>query len=114
MALYPLLGHQRNPVDFSLLQDKVLQPGPVAVRSAALEGLLVGLSAWPLAPLRRTLQSLARDLDPRLAAQAVDGLARLPAARSSLLALRREDLDPGVARRLARRLQSLPPSPCCF
>jgi sirohydrochlorin ferrochelatase len=83
----------------------------MAVRAAALEGLLVGLSVWPRAPLRRTLMSLARDLDPKLAAQAVDGLARLPSARSSLLALRRGDLDPGVAQRVARRLRTLPPSP---
>ena len=110
-AFLPLLGHQRNPVDFSLLQGKALLPGPVAVRAAALEGLMVGLSAWPLAPLRRTLLNLARDLDPKLAAQSVDGLARLPSARSSLLALHREDLDPGVAQRVARRLRTLPPSP---
>jgi len=54
---------------------------------------------------------LARDLDTQLAAQAVDGLARMPSARSSLLALRRRDLDPGIAQRVARRLRTLPPSP---
>jgi sirohydrochlorin ferrochelatase len=71
----------------------------------------VGLSAWPTAPLRRTLLRLAGDLDPALAAAAVDLLARLPAARGSLRTLAREPLDPAVAARLQRRLARLPATP---
>jgi hypothetical protein len=46
-----------------------------------------------------------------MAAQAVDLLARLPAARGSLEAILRRPLDPGVADRVRRRLQGLPRGP---
>ena len=109
--LAPLLGHQRCPADFAALARLALEPQPLAVRRAALEGLLVGLGAWPVAPLRRCLAQLARDLDPALAAQAVDGLARLRGARPELLALARRPLDPAVRQRLERRLRALPAAP---
>lgn len=110
-ALLPLLGFQRDPVDFPRLAGLARRAGPASVRRAALEGLLVGLSAWPPAPLRRTLEALATDLDPRLAAPAVDALARLPAARSTLVRLGRRPLESGVAARLRRRLGRLPGRP---
>lgn len=109
--LAPLLGHQRCPADFQCLAGLALDPHPLAVRRAGLEGLLVGLAAWPAAPLRRTLGRLARDLDPALAAQAVDGLARLRGGRTELVVLAREHLDPGLQERIARRLRSLPAAP---
>ncbi len=111
VLLAPLLGHQRCPADFAALARLALDPQPLAVRRAALEGLLVGLGAWPVAPLRRCLARLARDLDPALAAQAVDGLARLRGARPELLALARGPLDPAVRQRLERRLRALPAAP---
>ncbi len=109
--LLPLLGHQRDPADFPLLARLALEPAPLVCRRAALEGLARGLSAWPLAPLRRALRRLASDLDPRLATEALDLLSRLPVARPHLLALGRGPLDPAVAARLDRRLRGLPASP---
>ncbi len=108
--LLPLLGHQRRSGDFPLLQKLVLQPGPRQVRQSALEGLILGLSAWPLPALRSTLVSLASDLDPLLAGAAVDALARLPNARSPLSLLERSSLEASVAERLQRRLRALPTS----
>ena len=108
--LLPLLGHQRRASDFPLLQRLALQPGPSQVRQSALEGLSLGLSAWPLPALRSTLISLCRDLDPLLAEAAVDSLARLPNARSQLALLGCSSLDDSVAERLQRRLRALPVS----
>ncbi|MFN9631693.1 MAG: CbiX/SirB N-terminal domain-containing protein [Cyanobacteriota bacterium] len=105
VPLLPLLGHQRDPADGPLLCQLALEPGPLRLRQAALEGLCRGLSAWPRPALRRTLQALARDLHPPLAAAAVDALARLPEARPILFHLSRQPLDPAVAERLARRLR---------
>lgn len=111
VALLPLLGHQRDPADFALLQGLALQPGPLQLRMAALEGICRGLAAWPLTPLRRMLTTLAGDLHGPLAEAAVDALARLPGARVSLVALRDRALDPAVAGRLERRLARMAPSP---
>jgi hypothetical protein len=111
VALLPLLGHQRQSLDFGLLQRRALEPAPRQQRCAALEGLGLGLSAWPLGALRSTLIQLATDLDPALAAAAVDSLARLPDGRSSLLAVRSRALEPAVTARLERRLRSLPIRP---
>ncbi len=108
--LLPLLGYQRQARDFLLLQRLALQPGPRQVRQAALEGLILGLSAWPLPALRSTLFTLASDLDPLLAGVAVDGLARLPDPRSPLILLSRSSLEASVAERLQRRLRALPAS----
>lgn len=110
-ALLPLLGHQRDGEDFPFLQRLALQPGPLRLRQAALEGLCRGLSIWPLSELRRTLLVLARDLHLPLAAAAVDALARLPQASPALRSLARQALDPTVAARLERRLQRLSPAP---
>jgi hypothetical protein len=57
------------------------------------------------------MMELAGDLDPALAAAAVDALARLPEGRSSLWKLRARVLDDGVASRLDRRLRGLQASP---
>ena len=111
VALLPLLGHQRDPADFPLLSNTALEPGPSWLRLAALEGLCRGLGAWPRPALRRTLGVLARDLHPPLAAAAVDALARLPEARPQLFNLARQELDPSVAARLARRLRRLSAAP---
>lgn len=111
ILLLPLLGHQREPGDFPLLRARVLDPGPLPLRQAALEALSVGLSAWPLDPLRKALATVARDLQPGLAATALDLLARLPRARADLLRLARHRLDPSVERRLQRRLRALPAAP---
>ncbi len=111
LALWPLLGHQRDPADFPRLVAVALGPEPTPVRRAALEGLCLGLSAWPLAPLRQALATLVADLDPALAATALDALARLPQARRSLVPLRQRPLAPGLAERLERRLASLPAAP---
>jgi len=111
VALLPLLGHQRQSLDFGLLQRRALEPAPRQQRCAALEGLGLGLSAWPLGALRSTLVQLATDLDPALAAAAVDSLARLPDGRSSLLAVRSRALELAVTVRLERRLRSLPIRP---
>ena len=107
-ALLPLLGLQRDPQDAALLQRLALQPGPLALRRAALEGLAVGLSSWPAEPLATALTQLAGDLDPGLAGTAVDLLARLPQGRGALRRLLRQALDPDVRARLRRRL---PPTP---
>jgi hypothetical protein len=111
VALLPLLGHQRQSLDFGLLQRRALEPAPRQQRYAALEGLGLGLSVWPLGALRRALIQLTTDLDPGLAAAAVDSLARLPDGRSSLLAVRSRALEPAVTARLERRLRSLPIRP---
>ena len=110
-VLWPLLGHQRDPADFPLLAAVALGPEPTPVRRAALEGLCLGLSAWPLAPLRQVLVTLVADLDPTLAAVAVDALVRLPDARRALVPLRQRALAPALAERLERRLVSLPAAP---
>ncbi|MFN9620632.1 MAG: CbiX/SirB N-terminal domain-containing protein [Synechococcaceae cyanobacterium] len=110
-ALLPLLGHQRDPADFPALAAAALAPRPTPLRRAALEGLCLGLSAWPLAKLRQTLRALALDLDPTLAAAAIDALARLPDARGDLQPLRQRALVPALAERLERRLRALPASP---
>jgi sirohydrochlorin ferrochelatase len=94
-----------------LLQRRALEPAPRQQRCAALEGLGLGLSAWPLGALRSTLIQLAMDLDPGLAAAAVDSLARLPDARSGLLEVRSRALEPAVRERLERRLRSVPCRP---
>ena len=74
LPLLPLLGMQRDPQDAALLLQLALQPGPLALRRAALEGLAVGLSSWPAEPLAAGLTQLAGDLDPALAAvAAVEG-----------------------------------------
>ena len=111
LALLPLLGHQRQPADFFRLRDALRAPRSTPLRAAALEGLILGLSAWPRAPLRRLLAEVALDLDPGLAAAALDALARLPDARRDLLPLRQRALDPALAQRLERRLASLPAAP---
>lgn len=110
-ALLPLLGHQRDPRAWPVLRHWVLAPFPAVQRRAALEGLAVGLPAWPRAPLRQCLLQLVGDLDPQLAATAVDLLARLPRCRSQLLTLSRRSLDPAVRQRLQRRLAAIPPQP---
>ncbi|MEB3265126.1 MAG: CbiX/SirB N-terminal domain-containing protein [Cyanobacteriota bacterium] len=103
-ALLPLLGHQRHPADGIRLCRLAVEPGARAVRAGALEALSLGLTAWPRQALRACLERLVTDLDPQLAAPAVDLLDRLPAARLSLVPLARRPLDPGVAARLQRRL----------
>lgn len=109
-ALLPLLGHQRCPEDFPLLQAMALEPRPTPVRRAALEGLLRGLRAWPQESLREVLRRLAHDHQPSLGAAAIDGLARLPAARPELARLGAEPLAPALAARVQRRLRSSPAS----
>jgi len=108
--LLPLLGSQRDPADAGLLIDRAEQPGPVAERRAALEGLARGFSAWPLRPLRQLLLALAHDLDPTLAAAAVDLLDRLPWPLLGLERLEAHRLAPAVAARLARRRARRHPS----
>ncbi|MFZ9849949.1 MAG: CbiX/SirB N-terminal domain-containing protein [Vulcanococcus sp.] len=108
LPLLPLLGLQRDPHDLPLLLERALQPGPLSLRRAALEGLAVGLSSWPVEPLARGLEPLASDLDPDLAGAAVDLLARLPQGRRPLRRLLGRALDPAVRARLRRRL---PPTP---
>ncbi len=110
-VLLPPLGLQREGADFPLLARLAGDPGPRALRLGALEGLAVGLSAWPLAALRQLLERLAQDLDGTLAAQAVDLLARLPAGRAGLARLARRPLDPAVGARLHRRLAEAAASP---
>ena len=107
-SLLPLLGHQRQAQDGALLLDLALQPVPLAVRQAALEGLAVGLAAWPVAPLRAGLVALAQDLHGSLAAKAVDLLARLPQGQPALRRLGRLALDTEVAQRIHRRLSPSP------
>jgi hypothetical protein len=109
--LLPLLGHQREAVDFPLLRRWVLGPHGAACRRAALEGLAVGLSSWPQERLGSLLRRLATDLDPELAASAVDLLARLPRARHHLARLDGTGLDAAVQARRLRRLKALPAQP---
>ncbi|MEY3928642.1 MAG: hypothetical protein RLZZ516_352 [Cyanobacteriota bacterium] len=106
--LLPLLGQQRDPGDLALLLRCAQEPGPSPWRRAALEGVAVGLAAWPQEPLLQGLLPLCRDLDAALAAAAVDLLARLPQARRPLRQLLTEALDPAVRRRLQRRLRLTP------
>jgi hypothetical protein len=110
-VLLPLLGHQRCPTDFPLLSAMALEPRPTPVRRAALEGLLLGLGTWPRQPLRTTLERLAHDLEPRLAAAAIDGLARLPGCRPQLARLAAAPLDGALRARLQRRLRASPATP---
>ncbi|MBE9172229.1 hypothetical protein IQ216_03775 [Cyanobium sp. LEGE 06143] len=109
--LLPLVGHQRDPADFALLAGWLASPQPGPCRRAALEGLAVGLPIWPLPPLRRLLRRLLTDLDPSLAATALDLLARLPQPRLALAGVEPERLDPAVQRRRQRRLSALPANP---
>ena len=106
--LLPLLGRQRCAEDAGLLLGCALQPGPVLWRRAALEGLAVGLSAWPIPLLTAGLQRLSADLDSGLAGAAVDLLARLPDGQRALRQLKVQQLDPTVASRLQRRLKRAP------
>jgi len=108
--LLPLLGSQRDPADAALLIDRARRPGPADERRAALEGLARGFSAWPPRPLRQLLLALAHDLDPLLAAGAVDLLDRLPWPLLGLDRLDGARLDPAVAARLARRRARRSPS----
>jgi len=108
--LLPLLGSQRDPADAALLIDRARRPGPADERRAALEGLARGFSAWPPRPLRQLLLELAHDLDPLLAAGAVDLLDRLPWPLLGLDRLDGARLDPAVAARLARRRARRRPS----
>ncbi len=110
-GLLPLLGAQRQPQAWPALKSWLLAPVPAPLRRAALEGVAVGLPVWPRADLLSCLQRLADDLDPRLAAGAVDLLARLPGCRRLLVPLARRGLDPSVARRLQRRLAATPVQP---
>jgi len=108
VRLLPLFGQQRQPEDAALLLRLAQAPLPQAWRRAALEGLAVGLSAWPLEPLAEGLQRLSADLDPGLAAQAVDLLGRLPDGQQRLRQLQGRALEPSVAERWRRRLQCTP------
>ena len=102
------LGHQRQGEDGALLLEISLAPGPKALRLGALEGLALGLASWPLAPLQAGLAILAEDLDPALAAKAVDLLARLPQGQRQLRRLTQRPLAASVQGRLQRRLRSSP------
>lgn len=108
LPLLPLLGRQRQHRDAVVLLQCCLDPGPLAWRQAALEGVALGLSAWPLPLLRPALLRLAQDLDPAMAAGAVDLLARLPDGQRPLRQLAALQLDPTVAARVQRRLQRSP------
>ncbi len=110
-ALLPLLGHQRQAQTWPLLVAWLQAPIAARLRRAALEGVALGLPVWPRAALSATLSTLAGDLDPRLAATAVDLLARMAAPRGRLLPLRQRPLDPGVAQRMERRLAAIPAQP---
>jgi hypothetical protein len=108
LPLLPLLGLQRQPQDLDLLIVHALRPGQLAWRRAALEGLALGLSSWPPEPLAAGLETLVGDLDPGLAAEALDLLARLPQGQCSLRRLRGRQLDTTVMARLRRRLRPTP------
>jgi hypothetical protein len=110
-VLLPLLGHQRQPQAWPLLDAWLRAAVASPLRRAALEGVARGLPVWPRPALVQRLTSLSADLDPQLAATAVDLLARLPACRRWLLPLCRQPLDTGVAARLQRRLAALPVQP---
>jgi sirohydrochlorin ferrochelatase len=73
-----------------------------------LEDLALGMSAWPLEPLHSGLATLAEDLDPDLAAKAVDLLARLPQGQRQLRRLAQRPLAAPVQGRLQRRLRRSP------
>jgi sirohydrochlorin ferrochelatase len=111
LALLPLLGHQRQVAAWPVLLSWMRAPIATPLRRAALEGVARGLSVWPRSQLVAGLSALAGDLDPQLAAPAVDLLARLPGARRALVPLRRCGLDPRVAERLGRRLAATPAQP---
>lgn len=108
LPLLPLLGLQREPSDHALLLHLALAPAPMAVRRAALEGVALGLSSWPLPPLVAGLHTLVADLDPGLAAAALDLLARLPQGQRPLRRLLRRSLHPAVRARLRRRVRPTP------
>lgn len=110
-GLLPLLGHQRDPRAWPLLSAWAQAAVPAPLRRAALEGVAVGLPAWPRSALQEGLLRLAVDLDPQLAATAVDLLARLPGCRRQLVPLSRRVLDPAVGQRLQRRLAATPVQP---
>ncbi|MFM7514301.1 MAG: CbiX/SirB N-terminal domain-containing protein [Cyanobium sp.] len=110
-GLLPLLGHQRDPRAWPALSAWLQAAVPAALRRAALEGVALGLPAWPRPALGDGLRRLAEDLDPQLAAAAVDLLARLPGCRRQLLPLSRCALDAAVAGRLQRRLAATPVHP---
>ena len=107
-CLLPLLGLQREPEDASLLLRLAREPGPRALRHQALEGLALGLSAWPQPELMAGLRTLVGDLEVALAAKAVDLLARMPAGPAALRHCLTQDLDADVLARLQRRLRSTP------
>ena len=107
-TLLPLLGWQRHPQDAVLLQRLALEAGPQARRHQALEGVALGLSAWPQAALCRALTTLASDLDGALASKAIDLLARMPAAAAALRPCLTQALAPEVRQRLHRRLSCSP------
>ena len=106
--LLPLLGLQRQPRDLDLLLALAKQPGPLALRHAALEGVALGLTSWSPQPLAAALEALVTDLNPDLAASALDLLARLPQGGRSLRRLLGRRLDPSVRARLRRRLRPTP------
>ena len=106
--LLPLLGLQRHPQDGELLEQLALNPGPRALRQQAVEGLALGLSAWPSSTLIQTLSRLLSDLDGGLASQAVDLLARLPAGVDPLRRSLTRSLAPEVQQRVHRRLRCSP------
>ena len=107
-TLLQRLGYQRQSDDGALLLAISQAPGPRAQRLGALEGLALGLAAWPLAPLRTGLAALAEDLDPMVATKAVDLLARLPQGQRQLRRLAQRPLDARVQDRLQRRLRRSP------
>ena len=111
LALLPLLGHQRQAAAWPVLLSWMRAPIATPLRRAALEGVARGLSVWPRPQLVAGLSALAGDLDPQLAAPAVDLLARLPGARRALVPLSLRQLDPQVAERLGRRLAATPAQP---
>lgn len=108
LPLLPLLGLQRDPCDLELLLHRALAPAPLALRRAALEGVALGLSSWPVQPLIAGLNTLVSDLDPGLAAAALDLLARLPQGQRPLRRLLQRALHPEVRARLRRRLRPTP------
>lgn len=107
-SLLPLLGLQRQPQDGELLQQLALNPGPLVLRHRAVEGLALGLSAWPPSVLIQALSRLLTDLDGGLASQAVDLLARLPAGADPLRRSLTRPLAPDVQQRVQRRLRCSP------
>ena len=107
-GLLPLLGLQRQPQDGAWLLQLAGEPGPRQRRHQALEGLALGLSAWPPSLLITGLRALATDLDSALAAKAVDLLARLPAAAVALRHCLIQELDPRVQARVQRRVRCSP------